>query len=59
MNKNYIINIFNWDIMYIKIVIKMNFVDILFNKKEFLNGKIVFILCLFNFKLKVFFFKLI
>lgn len=33
MNKNYTINILNRDTMYIKTVIKMNFVDISLNKK--------------------------
>lgn len=45
--------------MYIKTVIKMNFVDISLNKKESLNGKTAFIPCPPNFKLKAFFFKLI
>lgn len=56
MNKNYTINIFNRDTMYIKTVIKMNFVDISLNKKESLNGKTAFIPCPPNFKLKAFFF---
>lgn len=49
MNKNYTINIFNRDTMYIKTVIKMNFVDISLNKKESLNGKTAFIPCPPNF----------
>lgn len=55
MNKKYTINIFSRDTMYTKTVIKMNFVDILLNKKESLNGKTAFIPCPPNFKLKAFF----